>query len=146
MFKALLSFLAFPSTVLVSLLLMAQSMPSPLPIFPWLIIGLLLALNAFFVSVEFSLVGVNKNMLEEQAKNGQNKAQTLLDILQSPSQQNRYIATAQLGINLVSLALGMYALHYLTQAILNSLASWFNVALDHGKVQVVFINAITVTD
>ena len=59
--------------------------------------------NAFFVAVEFALVGARKTRLEEMAAAGDRKATLALKAIQSLS---RYLAAAQLGITVASLALG----------------------------------------
>ena len=132
MLKFLFSILAFPSTLAFSLLLMAQNVPAPSILLPWLIIGIFIFLNAFFVSVEFSLVSADKQVLEEQVKNHHPKAQTLLNILQTLQQKNRYIATAQVGITLISLSLGIYGVDYISQSLLPYLAKWLNQAPDQA--------------
>src|SRR6185436_10503049 len=63
----------------------------------------LVALNAFFVAAEFALVGARHTRLEEMAAAG-NSAAALSRRMQDDL--DRYIAAAQLGITLASLALG----------------------------------------
>jgi CBS domain containing-hemolysin-like protein len=63
----------------------------------------LVALNGFFVAAEFALVGARRTQLDQRAAAGNRAAATaryMLDDL------DRYIAAAQLGITLASLALG----------------------------------------
>lgn len=76
---------------------------------PAVIILLLVALNGFFVAAEFSIIGVRPTQLEEmedEDKGG--RRQRVLNILESRTKQDRYIATAQLGITIASLGLAMY--------------------------------------
>src|SRR5215211_4873704 len=63
----------------------------------------LVALNAFFVAAEFALVGARRTRLEQLAASG-NSAAALSRRMQDDL--DRYIAAAQLGITLASLALG----------------------------------------
>jgi len=64
---------------------------------------ILVALNGFFVSAEFALVGSRRTRLEQLASAG-NAAAALSRRMQDDL--DRYIAAAQLGITLASLALG----------------------------------------
>jgi CBS domain containing-hemolysin-like protein len=64
---------------------------------------LLVALNGFFVAAEFALVGARRTRLEQIAASG-NAAAALGRRMQDDL--DRYIAAAQLGITLASLALG----------------------------------------
>jgi CBS domain containing-hemolysin-like protein len=109
------------------------------------IILLLLLANALFVAAEFAVIGAPKTALEHQARQGDSFAKRLLAILTSPVKQDRYIATAQVGITLASLGLGMYAEHTLAERIEPWLAAiGVGGALPvHGTASVVAIAALT---
>jgi len=75
---------------------------------PSLVIVLLIILNGLFVAAEFAIIAVRPTKVEQMAHEGNILAKSVLHILQSTDRQNRYIATAQLGITIASLGLGMY--------------------------------------
>ena len=73
-------------------------------------LGLLLA-NAFFVAAEFAVIGVSRPSVTNSANRATRMAARVLGLLTSPVRQDRFIATAQIGITLASLGLGMYGEH-----------------------------------
>jgi len=75
-------------------------------------LALLLA-NAVFVAAEFAVIGVSRTAVEHRANQGDAVARRVFDLLTSTVRQDRFIATAQLGISLASLGLGMYGEHTL---------------------------------
>jgi CBS domain containing-hemolysin-like protein len=78
-------------------------------ILPILVTIFLVLVNGLFVAAEFAIIGVRPTQVEPLAKAGNKRARLVLKILESPNATNKYIATAQLGITLASLGLGMYA-------------------------------------
>ncbi|MFN7171788.1 MAG: hemolysin family protein [Fimbriimonadaceae bacterium] len=71
----------------------------------------LIVVNGLFVAAEFSTVGAPRPQIEQMATKGNGSARYLARLYTDPRMQDRYIATAQLGITLASLGLGMYAEH-----------------------------------
>jgi CBS domain containing-hemolysin-like protein len=72
-------------------------------------------------------------------------ARLVQSVLRDPRKQDRYIATAQLGITLASLGLGMYGEHVLADAIYHALGAggapaWL---LSHGLASVVAVAILT---
>jgi CBS domain containing-hemolysin-like protein len=71
-----------------------------------LLIFTLIALNGFFVGVEFSTVTSRRTRIDSLAKAGNRGAEIVRGWLSTPSGRDRVIAASQLGITIVSLALG----------------------------------------
>ncbi|HVS60217.1 MAG TPA: CNNM domain-containing protein, partial [Gemmatimonadaceae bacterium] len=63
----------------------------------------LVALNAFFVAAEFSLVAARRSKIDQMIGKGDRGARAVQAALQH---LDRYIAATQLGITMASLALG----------------------------------------
>ncbi|MEE9599975.1 MAG: CNNM domain-containing protein, partial [Anaerolineales bacterium] len=72
----------------------------------FLLILLLVALNGFFVAAEFAVITVRKTRIKLQAEEGNTAARLVLNWLENPQSRDKLIAAAQLGITVVSLALG----------------------------------------
>ena len=82
----------------------------------------LLLANAVFVAAEFAIIGVSRTAVEHRANTGDRMSKRILALLTSSVRQDRFIATAQLGITLASLGLGMYGEH--------TLAAWLEPRLE----------------
>lgn len=87
------------------------------------IICLLILLNGLFVAAEFSIVAAPYTRIAQTAKRGSKIARQVLEILRHPDKQNRYLATAQVGITIASLGLGMYGEHAIADWIRSPLES-----------------------
>ena len=89
-------------------------------------LGFLLA-NALFVAAEFAIIGTSRTAVEHRASLGDARARRILRLLTSPDAQDKFIATAQLGITLASLGLGMYGEH--------TMAAWLEPRLGFDPLQ-----------
>ncbi|HEX8681733.1 MAG TPA: CNNM domain-containing protein, partial [Ardenticatenaceae bacterium] len=92
---------------------------------PFLIILLLILLNGLFVAAEFAIIGVRPSRVEQLAQEGNRTAIAIRNTLREPGKQDRYIATAQLGITLASLGLGMYGEPAIAHLLEGPLHDWF---------------------
>jgi CBS domain containing-hemolysin-like protein len=110
-----------------------------------LIIAVLLVLNAFFVAAEFSIVSVPRTVIDAKAGRGDRLARLVDGVLKHTDRQDRYIATAQIGITVASLGLGMYGEHVLAAWILAALghATWAEWLAAHGFASIAAIAILT---
>ena len=90
------------------------------------IIIALLLLNALFVAAEFAIVGAPRAAIDHRDAKRQPLARLVQTVLRDAKRQDRYIATAQIGITVASLGLGMYGEHVV--------ADWLREQLGHGGI------------
>ena len=110
-----------------------------------LIVAALLLVNAFFVAAEFAIVGAPKSAIDARVARGDRLARLVQRILEDTRRRDLYIATAQIGITVASLGLGMFGEH--------ALAAWITVRLGgkgwtdwlevHGLASVVAVAVLT---
>ena len=111
---------------------------------PVLIIAGLILLNAVFVAAEFAIVGAPRAAIEAGARTNR-LARLVHAVLRDPARQDRYIATAQIGVTVASLGLGMYGEHVLADAVLHALggSSWAEWLGAHGIASVIAVAILT---
>lgn len=71
-----------------------------------LVVVVLIALNAFFVVIEFSTIVSRRSRIDQMVAEGSSGAKILQRWLSDPKGRDRLVAAAQLGVTIVSLALG----------------------------------------
>jgi CBS domain containing-hemolysin-like protein len=112
---------------------------------PSAVIAVLILINGLFVAAEFSVIGVRKSRMERLAEEGNQTADWVHQVLDDSRRTDRWIATAQLGITLASLGLGMYAEPAITHLIEEPLHDWFGLtgAAVHTVSFVIALSIIT---
>lgn len=90
---------------------------------PIIIITVLIIVNGIFVAAEFALAGSQHTRIAQLVESGSSSARQVLKTLRSPKLINRYLSTAQIGITIATLGLGMYGEH--------TLAHWIEEAFPH---------------
>jgi magnesium and cobalt exporter, CNNM family len=111
----------------------------------FLIITVLILLNGIFVAAEFAIVGAPRSAIDARVARGDRLARAVQTVLRDTQSQDRYIATAQLGITVASLGLGMYGEHVLADGIYALIAypalpAWL---ISHGMASVLSIAILT---
>ena len=72
----------------------------------FIILGILILVNAFFAATEISFISLNDAKIEKQAKEGNKKAKQIRKMLKEPS---RFLATIQIGITLAGFLSSAFA-------------------------------------
>lgn len=89
-----------------------------------LIVIVLLAINGYFVALEFALVAVRKTRVDEMVRQNVRGA---LSVQRGKNHVDDFVAAAQLGITIASLALGMVA----EGTVIRILHEWFGIRSIH---------------
>lgn len=114
-------------------------------VIPVTVIAILILINGIFVAAEFALIAVPPTRLTQKAAAGSRLAAQVLAVLRETDRQNRYLATAQIGITIVSLGLGMYGEHILADWLLIPLQQYTILAepIAHTIASVLAVAALT---
>jgi CBS domain containing-hemolysin-like protein len=99
-------------------------------------------LNALFVAAEFALIGASRMTLERLSSSGDGLARHVLRVVSSARRQDRYLATAQLGITIASLGLGMFGEHALATYLVDHVPA---MALIGGAAAATFVSLCILT-
>lgn len=75
---------------------------------PLLVVTILILLNGLFVAAEFAIAGSSRPRIAYLAEKGSQAAVHILEIVSHRQRVSEYLSTAQVGITIASLGLGMY--------------------------------------
>lgn len=116
-----------------------------LSVWPVLVIAVLILINGVFVAAEFAVAGANRTHVAQLAEAGSTGARRVHTILRNSTLINRYLSTAQVGITLASLGLGMYGEPTLAEWLYATLArpGWWSFAVSHTVASLVAVVALT---
>ena len=92
---------------------------------PMIVVLILVLLNGLFVAAEFALLGTRASQMEILAEEGNKQAGTVMEVLEDSNKQNSFLATAQLGITVVTLALSMYGERSIAEYLNPYFHNWF---------------------
>jgi len=99
-----------------------DSIPDPAPnniMAHFILIGILILVNAFFASAEMSIISLNKNKIKILAQEGNRKAKILAKLIEEPT---KFLSTIQIIITVV----GFFAITSAATGISNSFAGILN--------------------
>jgi len=74
----------------------------------WLVVSLLILVNAVYVAAEFAAVSVKRSRVRKLADEGGRAARLLLAEIEDPRRLDRWVAVSQIGITASSLVLGAF--------------------------------------
>ena len=138
MIKSGLFMLSLPGVLIFSAAMAGEGLPGlGSLVLPLIIIIFLVLANGFFVAAEFSIIGVRPSQVDQMVNEGVPLAKKVQLILASPRKQDHYIATAQLGITIASLGLGMYGEPKIAEFIEPYLTAAFGQVVDMALVHTI---------
>lgn len=107
------------------------------------IMTFLILVNALFVAAEFAIVSAPYSRIANLADQGSRTAHQVIGVLRDPRKSNHYIATAQIGITVASLGLGMYGEHTIADWLVGPLEHTFHLS-DAAAHTLALISAIAI--
>lgn len=112
---------------------------------PIVIILFLCLINAFFVAAEFAVAGASRPRIAQMAESGSTAAQQVLGVLNDRQAVNRYLSTAQIGITIASLGLGMYGEQAVAEWLIEPLENlgWIGTGAAHTIALVISVALLT---
>jgi len=112
---------------------------------PVIVVTILIALNGLFVAAEFAIAGSSRPRMAFLAEEGSTAATHILEIVSDRQKTSEYLSTAQVGITIASLGLGMYGEPTIARWLLPVLEQYgvHNEALAHTIATVVTVGLLT---
>jgi CBS domain containing-hemolysin-like protein len=112
---------------------------------PVLVVSILIGLNGFFVAAEFAIAGSSRPRVAYLAEQGSGAALHVLEIVSNRQRTSEYLSTAQVGITIASLGLGMYGEPTIAQWLLPTLEHYgvHSEALAHTLATVITVGFLT---
>lgn len=107
------------------------------------IVIVLVLINGLFVAAEFALIGTPRTQIDQAVNQGNTVAKVIQTIQRNPAKQNEYIATAQLGITLASLGLGMYAERKLAESFMSYFVGSISEGAAHTLASILALGLLT---
>lgn len=112
-------------------------------VLPIVVIIVLVLINGLFVAAEFALIGTPRTQIDQAVNQGNAVAKVIQGIMKDPKSQAEYIATAQLGITLASLGLGMYGERKLAEWIFSSFHDFASEGAVHTIASIISLGTLT---
>ena len=112
---------------------------------PIVLITIMIVVNGIFVAAEFAIVSVPRTRIAQLAETGAGAAISVLQTLRSPQKVNFYLSTAQIGITVATLGLGMYGEHTIAEWLVGPIEhlGWVGHAAAHTAAVVISVAIIT---
>lgn len=112
---------------------------------PIVVISILILLNGLFVAAEFAIAGSSRPRIAYLAEQGSAPAHHILHIVSDRRRTSEYLSTAQVGITIASLGLGMYGEPTIAQWLLPVLERYgvHSEALAHTVATVLTVGFLT---